>query len=182
MMMKYKNRLPVIVRNVKALRYRGLVVLALAMSICVPANADDTSNALRQLIPTPQQCSLDTGVLPVVTGGKANLVILAPENAEPKETMAAEWVEREIAKFAGVTPKIATGGAGIASGDSNTQLVFATYSRETKNLKQVVGLLDEADRAVLSDRSDLSKGMSFVVETIGWPLWAVRPKAHSTAP
>ena len=72
--------------------------------------------------------------------------------------MAAEWVEREIEKFAGVTPKIATGGAGIASGDSNTQLVFATYSRETKNLKQVVGLLDEADRAVLSDPKRSEQG------------------------
>jgi hypothetical protein len=127
-----------------------LIAVALLAAWGATARAGN-EETVRGLIPTPKQCALEPGSLPIVTGGKPVLVILVPMKPEAKETMAAEWVAKEVAALSGVTPQIATRPAPGGSRRPQTELVLATYNRESENLKQVAGLLDESDRALLSD-------------------------------
>ena len=75
--------------------------------LVLPATASAGDGDLtRSLIPQPKQCRVETGVLPVVTDGKANLVVVLPDQPDAKETLAAEWVAKEIAALSGTTPPI----------------------------------------------------------------------------
>ena len=109
------------------------------------------------VIPQPKQCRVETGALPVVTDGTASLVVVLPDQPDAKETLAAEWVAKEIAAFSGTTTPI-VGSVRDPAAEAKTQLVLATFDRESENLKQAAGLLDEADRELLADPKRSEQG------------------------
>jgi hypothetical protein len=143
-------------RAVKRSRQRGLLAATVICGFCAGANAapdaDDRAAALK-LIPPPQAISLLGGRLPLATNGKSAVVVVTPENPHKKETLAAQWVAREITALGGTSPRVLVGLSGIGPGgkDEGTQLVVATFSRKTNALGKVADSLDEADRKLLGD-------------------------------
>ena len=130
----------------------GLSALAMLVALCALTNAGNRE-AVPQVIPTPQLLSLQSGVLPVVTKGRAALVVFTPEHPDKKEVLAARWVSQEIRALSKAKPAIMTGPSGIGTDVKHVQarLVLATYGRKTETLKKVMGLLDEGDKKLLSD-------------------------------
>lgn len=134
----------------------GLPTVALLFGLCAAANAmsnsDDRAAALK-LIPPPHQLSIAGEMLTLVTNGKSAAVIITPENPDKKETLAAQWMAREIAALGGKSPQIMAGPSGIGPGGKSeaAQLVLATFSRKTKTLGRVAEWLDEEDRKLLGD-------------------------------
>ena len=139
---------------------RTLVLVGLVVSwavLILPATAIAGDGDLaKTLIPQPKQCLVEAGVLPVVTEGKANLVVVLPDHPDPRETMAAEWLAKEIAALSGTTMPIV--GNLPDAAETKTQLLLATFNRESENLKLAAGLLDEADRAILADPKRSEQG------------------------
>jgi hypothetical protein len=127
-----------------------VVVLAVVASFSATANAG-SEETIRKLLPAPKECSLQDSEVPIVADGKLNLVVLAPQDADPKETLAADWIAREIKTLSGLTPEITADRPRSAGKGSPVALVLATCTRPTENLKQVQALLDDADRKLLAD-------------------------------
>jgi hypothetical protein len=137
-------------RTIIVLLGPALLVALCTLAPCTTTNANEESLS-RNLIPQPKQCLVETGVLPAVTEGKSNLVVLLSANPDPREALAARWVTKEIATLSGTTPEIVRGPRRPHAAETKTQLLLATFNRDSENLEQARALLDEADRALLAD-------------------------------
>jgi len=143
-------------RAMKRYWRQTLPAVALLFGFCAAANAasnTDGGAAALRVIPPPQWLSLQNGMLPLVTNGNSVLAVFTPEDPDKKETLAAQWVAKEITALGGKSPRIVAGPSGIGPGGKSegTQLVLATFSRKTNTLGEVAEWLDEADRKLLGD-------------------------------
>jgi len=141
--------------------FQGLdcrVALALALLFGVSSSASCAEGDLaRTLIPQPKHCEALSGLLPMAVDGKPNVVIEASGDADPKETMAAKWIAREIESRMGQKAEIAR----HPSGAAKVKIVLSTFDRaqDHPSLK----LLDAADRRLLADPKRAEQG--YVIRT-----------------
>ena len=143
----------------------GIGVAALTLAACMVAPASVANSPIQaekadilprkiagganSIIPTPHWMKEKPGQIVLVDNGEARAVLLISETANPKERMAARYLEAWVEKISGVRIPIATS---FKASDGKTAIVMGSLGAGSIP-DEFLAHLDEADRKFLTRKS-----------------------------